>query len=172
MTTTALTPAGVRQAVDLLASRSLIRLVSEIDDNGAILPRRLTNTLTDLSTHHLRRTTELARAHGLIRIVSGSGLELTYSGTALADLYDAFARWDRHHYPAPVCAFTGRVRRVFDLAVPPLMSVCSEDLSGRYAERLPSTEVEAELGRPRALLLQWLADNPQATEVPEPRRAV
>ncbi|MEV5605503.1 regulator [Streptomyces sp. NPDC052299] len=171
MTTTAHTPAAVRQAVDLLASRSLIRLVSEIDDHGAIPPRRLASTLTDLSTHHLRRAAEVARAHGLIRIAPGSGLELTDSGTALADLYDAFARWDRHHYPAPVCAFTERVRRVFDVAVPSLMSVCSDDLSGRYAERLPSAEVEAELGRPRALLVQWLADNPQATEVPEPGMA-
>ncbi|MGC4950040.1 regulator [Streptomyces sp. DT224] len=167
MTTTVLTPAEVRQAVDLLASRSLIRLVSEIDDNGAIPPRRLAGTLTDLSTHHLRRAIEVARAYGLIRIVSGSGLELTESGFELAGLYDAFARWDRHHYPAPVCAFTDRVRRVFDLVVPSRMSVCSDDLSGRYAERLPSAEAEAELGRPRALLLRWLADNPQSTEVPE-----
>ncbi|MGW2476961.1 regulator [Streptomyces sp. NPDC001665] len=169
MTTTVLTPA-VRQAVDLLASRSLIRLVSEIDDNGAIPPRRLAGTLTDLSPHHLRRATDLARAHGLIRIVSSSGLELTDSGSELADLYDAFARWDRHHYPRPVCAFTDRVQRVFDLAVPSRMSACSDDLSGRYSERLPSAEAEANLARPRALLFQWLADNPQAT-VPEPGMA-
>ncbi|MGZ2361593.1 regulator [Streptomyces sp. 372A] len=169
MTTTILTPAEERQAIDLLASRSLIRLVSEIDDNGAIPPRRLAGTLTDLSTHHLRRATEVARAHGLIRIVSGSGLELTDAGADLADLYDAFARWDRHHYPAPVCAFTDRVRRVFDLTVPSLMPACSDDLSGRYAEPLPSAE--ADLARPRALLLQWLADNRQATEVPEPGMA-
>lgn len=171
MTTTVLTPAEVRQAVDLLASRYLIRLVSEIDDNGAIPPRRLASTLTDLSPHHLRRATDLARAHGLIRIASGSGLELTDAGSELADLYDAFARWDRHHYPAPVRAFTDRVRRVFDLAVPSLMLVCSHDLSMRYAKRLPSAEAEAELGRTRALLLQWLANNPQPTEVPEPGMA-
>lgn len=170
MTTTVLTPAGVRQAVDLLASPSLIRLVSEIDDNGAIPPRRLASTLTDLSTHHLRRATELARAHGLLRIASSSGLELSNAGSELADLYDAFARWDRHHYPALVCAFTDRVRRVFDLAVPSLMAVCSDDVSGRYAEQPPSAEAEADLGRLRALLLQWLADNPQAT-VPEPGMA-
>ncbi|MFF7337330.1 regulator [Streptomyces sp. NPDC008163] len=166
MTTTVLTPAEVRQAVDLLASRSLIRLVSEIDDNGAIPPRRLAGTLTDLSTHHLRRAIELARAHGLIRIVSGSGLELTALGSELADLYDAVARWDRYHYPAPV-AFADRVRHVLDLVVPSLMPDRSDDLSGRYAESLPSAEAEADLARPRALLLQWLADNPQAT-VPEP----
>ncbi|MFF5719310.1 hypothetical protein [Streptomyces buecherae] len=58
--------ADVRTATELLASRHVIRLVTEIDDNGAIPARRLAATFPDLAWHHLRRAIELARAHGLV----------------------------------------------------------------------------------------------------------
>lgn len=167
--TTFFTSAAVRNAVELLASRSLIRLVTEIDDNGAIPPRRLAGTLPDLSAHQLRRAAEAARAHGLVRTVPGAGLELTDSGSELADLYDAAARWARRHYfPAPVCEFSSRIRHVLDLLAPSLATECVDGLPRPSAARLPSDEAEADLARPRALLIQWLAGNPQATRVSEP----
>ncbi|AVV45301.1 MULTISPECIES: hypothetical protein [Streptomyces] len=171
--TTFFTSAEVRNAVELLASRSLIRLVTEIDDNGAIPPRRLAGTLPDLSSHQLRRAAEAARAHGLVRTAPGAGLELTESGSELADLYDAAARWARRHaYPAPVCEFSSRVRHVLDLLAPSLATERADGLPQRAAAaRLPSDEAEADLVRPRILLIQWLAGNPQITQVSEPEPA-
>ncbi|MFD3580910.1 regulator [Streptomyces sp. NPDC058683] len=153
--TTLFAPAEVRNAVELLASRSLIRLVTEIDDNGAIPARRLAATLPDLSTHELRRAFETARTHALVRTAPGAALELTNAGAELADLYDAAARWSRRHAsPAPVCAFSTRVRHVLDLLTPSLAA--------------DSAEAEADLARPRALLLQWLTGNPQVTALSDP----
>ncbi|MGW2046233.1 regulator [Streptomyces sp. NPDC001858] len=159
-------------AVELLASRSLIRLVTEIDDNGAIPPRRLAATLPDLSMHQLRRATETARTHGLVRTVPGAGLELTDTGCELADLYDTAARWSRSHaLPSQVCGFSDRVRHVLSLLAPSLAVESSESadsLAPVSAARLPSAEAEAGLARLRALVIQWLAGSPQVTRVPEP----
>ncbi|MEU0843990.1 regulator [Streptomyces sp. NPDC005962] len=169
--TTLFTTAQVRNAVEFLASRSLIRLVTEIDDNGAIPPRRLAATLPDLSKHQLRSATETARAHGLVRTAPGAGLELTEAGSELADLYDAVARWSRRHAsPALVCEFSNRVRHVLDLLTPSLAAESADSLARLPAARLPSAEAEADLARPRALLLQWVSDNPQVTWAsgPEP----
>ncbi|MFH9612860.1 regulator [Streptomyces pratensis] len=167
--TTLFTPAEVRTAVDLLASRPLIRLVTEIDDNGAIPPRRLANTLPDLPRHQQRSATAAARAHGLVRTAPGAGLELTEPGSELADLYDAVARWARRHaYPTPVCEFSSRIRHVLDLLAPSLVTLAADGSSWAWGAHLSSAEAVADLGRVRALLIQWLADNPQATRIPEP----
>jgi hypothetical protein len=167
--TTLFTSAEARHAVELLASRSLIRLVTEIDDNGAIPPWRLTSTLPDLSSHQLHRATETAHTHGLVRIMSGAGLELTKPGSELADLYDAATRWARHHaYPAPVGEFSSRIRHVLDLLAPSLAAEPADGPPRPSAVPLPSADADAGLARPRALLIQWLVDNPQVTRVPEP----
>ncbi|MFC7841622.1 regulator [Streptomyces sp. NPDC057382] len=152
---TPFTSAEAQRAVELLASRPLVRLVTEIDDNGAIPPRRLAGTLPDLSTHHLRSASDTARAHGLIRIAPGTGLELTEAGMELAGLYDAIARWARRHtVPAPVCEFSSRIRHVLALLAP---SLITERADG----------AEAGLARLRTLLIQWLADNLQVARVSE-----
>ncbi|MHA5054195.1 regulator [Streptomyces sp. SD15] len=167
--TTLFSSAEVRNAVELLASRSLIRLVTEIDDNGAIPPRRLAGTLPDLSSHQLRRAAEGARAQGLVRVAPGAGLELTKSGSELADLYDAAARWARRHaYPAPVCEFSSRIRHVLDLLAPSLTTERADGPSPLSAARLTSAGTEADLAHPRTLLIQWLAGNPQVARVSEP----
>ncbi|MFJ9216540.1 regulator [Streptomyces sp. NPDC102383] len=163
------TSAEVRRAVELLASRSLIRLVTEIDDNGVIPPRRLTGTLPDLSSHQLRRACEAASAHGLVRTAPSSGLELTDPGAELADLYDVAARWARRHaYPAPVCEFSSRIRHALDLLAPSLAPERADGRSPRRTAGLPGDEAKADLARPRALLIQWLAGNPQVTRILEP----
>ncbi|ULR48451.1 regulator [Streptomyces deccanensis] len=171
--TTSFTAAGVRNAVELLASRSLIRLVTEIDENGAIPPRRLAGTLPDLSSRQLRHALETAHAHGLVRTAPGAGLELTESGSELADLYDAVARWGRRHaYPERDCEFSARICSVLGLLGPSLAAEHAEGFSRRSAARPPSNECEADPARPRALLLQWLAGNPQFTRVAEPELVV
>ncbi|WP_217199861.1 regulator [Streptomyces buecherae] len=153
--------ADVRTATELLASRPVIRLVTEIDDNGAIPARRLAATFPDLAWHHLRRAIEMARAHGLVRTTPGAGLNLTVAGSELADLYDAFARWSRlHTSPAPSAEFSTRIRYVLGLLTPSLRTERAEGPSS--AMHLPSAEAEADLAALRALLLQWLADNPRA----------
>ncbi|GAA1159886.1 hypothetical protein GCM10009654_15060 [Streptomyces hebeiensis] len=166
------TPAELRNIVALLASPGLIRLITEIDDNGAIPPRRTASTLPDLSPRHLRRATEAARTHGLVRTAPGTGMELTETGAELADLYDATARWARRHaYPTQVCDFTRRIQHALDLLAPSLVTEHAEG-SHRLANADPlSTEAEADLARPRALLLQWLTGNLQATVLPEPEPA-
>ncbi|MFG3323473.1 regulator [Streptomyces sp. NPDC048171] len=168
---TSFTPAEARHAVDLLASRPLIRLVTEIDDNGAIPPRRLAGTLPDLSAHQLRSASDTARAHGLVRVAPGTGLELTDAGTELADLYDALARWARRHsVPAAVCEFSGRVRHVLGLLAPSLTPENADRPGPLPAVRPIGMEGEAELVRVRTLLIQWLAGNPQVVGA-EPVRA-
>ncbi|MGW5650583.1 regulator [Streptomyces humi] len=153
---TPFTSAEAQHAVELLASRPLVRLVTEIDDNGAIPPRRLAGTLHDLATHHLRSASDTARAHGLVRITPGTGLELTEAGAELADLYDEMARWARRHaVPASVCDFSGRIRCVLELLAPSITTECADG-------------AEAGLDRLRTLLLQWLVGNPQVSTVSEP----
>ncbi|PAK24329.1 regulator [Streptomyces sp. alain-838] len=168
---TSFPPAEARQVIDLLASRSLIRLVTEIDDNGAIPPRRLAGTLPDLSAHQLRSASDTARAHGLVRVAPGAGLELTDSGMELADLYDALARWARRHsVPAAVCEFSSRIRHVLGLLTPSLTPENADRPAPLPDVRPIGMEGEAELVRVRTLLIHWLVGNPQAARA-EPVRA-
>ncbi|MET9507711.1 regulator [Streptomyces flavidovirens] len=164
--TVSFTAAELRNASALLSSPGLIRLITEIDDNGPIPPRRLAATLPDLSSHHLRRTTHVARAHGLVRVAPGIGLALTEAGSELADLYDATARWARHHaYPTRVCDFTTRLQHSLSLLVPALVA---DRTDGSPHEGTLGIEAETDLARPRALLLQWLNANPQVAVLLDP----
>ncbi|MCZ4124192.1 regulator [Streptomyces sp. H39-S7] len=143
------TPTEIRNAFAALTSPALIRLITEIDDNGPIPPRRLAATLPDLSPHQLRRATETARAMGLCRIGPGVGLELTPSGAELADIYDATARWARHNnYPRTVCDFTTRVRHTLRLLVQSLVAGTAESSHRQAADE--------DLDRVRAVLHQLL----------------
>ncbi|GAA2530629.1 MULTISPECIES: regulator [Streptomyces] len=162
--TASFAPAELRNAVDLLSSPGLIRLITEIDDNGPIPPRRLAATLSDLSSHHLRRATHVARAHGLARVAPGAGLSLTEAGSELADVYDATARWARRHgYPNRVCDFTTRLQHSLSLLVPALVADGADGSPRPADEETIGAEAETDLDHPRALLLQWLNANPQVT---------
>ncbi|KUL53204.1 hypothetical protein [Streptomyces sp. NRRL S-1521] len=168
---TSLTPAEARHAVDLLASRSLIRLVTEIDDNGAVPPRRLAGTLPDLSAHQLRSASEAARAYGIVRVAPGAGLELTAYGVELADLYDALARWARRHsVPAAVCEFSSRIQHALGLLAPSLTPKSADCPAPPLHGRPISGEAEADLARVRTLVIQWLAGNSRVART-EPVRA-
>lgn len=167
--TASFTSAELRNAVDLLSSPALIRLITEIDDNGPIPPRKLASTLPDLSAHHLRRITHVARVHDLVRVAPGVGLELKTSGLELADFYDATARWARRHaYPTFLCDFTSRIRCTLSLLEPLLATDPAGGSNRQTGAKLSSAEVGSELARPRALLVQWLDANPQVTVLLEP----
>ncbi|MEU3299754.1 hypothetical protein ABZ729_08015 [Streptomyces sp. NPDC006678] len=163
--TTSRSTADVRHASAVLSSPALIRLIIEIDDNGPIPPRGLARTLADLSVHHLRQATDLARALGLIRVRPGSGLGLTASGLELADVYDESARWARRHaYPAAICDFTSRIQHTLALLAETPVAAADCGPRAATADPGPSADAVADLARPRDLLLQWLHANPQAAQ--------
>lgn len=170
MTTLSTTDAQHAQAV--LASPALIRLLTEIDDNGPIPPRALTRTLTDIPADHLRHSADQARMLGLVHVQPGAGLSLTSAGEELADIYDALARWARRYeHPAPVCDFTGRIQHTLALlAQPPVHpSPCG---SPRRADVPPAnSEVDTDFARLGRLLQEWLHTNPQVVGVADPEIA-
>ena len=173
---TSVYPAGARHVYTVLSSPALIRLITEIDDNGPIPPRGLARTLADLTPHHLRQATDLARALGLVRVRPGVGLGLTASGAELADIYDAIARWARRHaYPAPVADFTGRIQYTLALLADTAVPAAAGGLHHSAADCLPSAQAAADLARPRVLLSQWLHANLhanlQAAQLAEPEPA-
>jgi DNA-binding HxlR family transcriptional regulator len=136
----------LQRACTALSSTGLIRLVSEIDDHGAIPPRALARTLTDLTPQQIRRATEQAGALALLDH-SRAGLGLTAAGQSLADVYDAAARWARrHNYPAPSGDFAGRIRHTFALLAELVAAVA----------RPTDSEADVELGRVHQLLAEWI----------------
>ncbi|NGO49264.1 regulator [Streptomyces ureilyticus] len=145
-----LSPQQLQAACTALSSAALIRLVSEIDDHGAIPPRELARTLTDLTPHQIRQAIEQADALGLLDR-SSCGLGLTAEGGDLADVYDATARWARrHNQPAPICDFAGRIRHTFALLGEP----------AAVDPRTTGGEAAAGLGRVHRLLAEWIHAHP------------
>ncbi|MFF4822719.1 hypothetical protein ACWDAO_01865 [Streptomyces sp. NPDC001212] len=135
----------LRDTCTALSSAGLIRLVSEIDDHGAIPMRAMTRTLADLSTHQIRQAIEQAEALGLLTHTPGS-VGLSAAGRDLADVYDATARWARrHNYPASLCDFAGRIQHTFALLVTPAADTQNSD-----------SEHDAELDRVHRLLAEWI----------------
>ncbi|MFF5438831.1 hypothetical protein [Streptomyces achromogenes] len=160
MTTLSHTP-GLHGIRTVLSMPGLIRLVTEIDDNGPIPPRGLTRTLPDLPVHQVRQAVEQARAWGLVRHRPGAGLSLTPSGSGLADVYDTLARTARrHHLPAPVCDFTSRVQHALALLTRPVLTTEQPQEAART--------VAKDLDGVRGLLRQWLRENPELTQGTEP----
>ncbi|AWN30015.1 hypothetical protein [Streptomyces sp. NEAU-S7GS2] len=152
--------ATMPDACSALSYPALIRLIAEIDDNGPIPLRRLAGTLADLSEYRLRRATDLARDLGLVHVQPGGRLGLTTSGSELADLYDATARWARRHaYPSTTSDFTHRIQSTLALlaAAPALTE--ERGLCGPTADSQLTADAHADLTGARDLLDQWLAAN-------------
>ncbi|WP_406439055.1 hypothetical protein OHB14_51635 [Streptomyces sp. NBC_01613] len=104
-----------RRAIRTLSLPGLIRLVTEIDDNGPISRQRgsLQAAFGDLSTGQLRHAIDTARGLGLIhaRGHATARYQLTASGKDLAEVYDTAARWARsHQLPSPTSDFVTRVQ--------------------------------------------------------------
>lgn len=158
----------LRRLCTALSEAALIRLVTEIDDNGPIPPRSSGRIFPDLAPHQIRRATERAHALGLIHTRVGGGLGLTESGVLLAEVYDVTARWARRHaYPAPTGDFAGRVRHTFALLAEPQVyaALTVEPFLRRTGAGTPLPEsevVEPGLAGPWRLLMQWMRANSQA----------
>ncbi|MFC9431582.1 hypothetical protein [Streptomyces sp. NPDC056987] len=152
MTTTPTFGQQLQRAGAVLSSPGLIRLVSEIDDHGAIPERGLARFLGDLSTHQIRQATMLADTLGLLDRTY-DGLGLTAAGQSLADVYDATARWARrHNYPAPQSDFAGRIRHTFALLHDPTQAESGSADNG----------ADAGPEHVRRLLAEWInAHQPQ-----------
>ncbi|MET9556852.1 hypothetical protein [Streptomyces sp. NPDC006645] len=159
-----------RRVSTALSEPALIRLITEIDDNGPVPPRSTGRIFPDLAPHRIRHAIERAHALGLIHTRVGGGLGLTESGVLLAEVYDVTARWARRHaYPAANGDFTGRIRHTFALLSEPQVHHALTDAepssrrAGAVGTPLPDSEaVEPGLAGPRRLLIQWLRANPQA----------
>lgn len=109
-----------RRAIRALSLPALIRLVTEIDDNGPISRRRgsLQSAFDDLSAHQLRHAIDRAREFGLVYGDEDERVRyrLTDRGEELAEVYDTAARWARaHQFPTAASDFITRVQRTLDL---------------------------------------------------------
>ncbi|MFJ9033653.1 hypothetical protein ACIRQP_35145 [Streptomyces sp. NPDC102274] len=162
-------------AVTVLSQPGLIRLVSEIDDNGPIPRRALTRTLSGLSRNQIRHAVDTARDHHMVRVgqrASDSCYLLTRTGRGLADVYDLAARWARNHnHPTEAASdFVTRIqqtlalfadRQVFDALSAPAPAE-PHDTAQQLADvgLLPTTEAVRDLRRPWTALTQWLTAHP------------
>ncbi|MCA1269730.1 hypothetical protein LCE32_06555 [Streptomyces sp. 7G] len=142
-----------RRAIRTLTLPGLIRLITEIDDNGPISHRygSLQGAFGDLTPGQLRHAIDTARALDLVHSdeTTPDRYRLTESGEALAEVYDTAARWARaRQLPAASVDFVARVQHALQLH--------SRDPhpSG------PAPEPSA----PRNALAEWLQSNPRALD--------
>ncbi|MFI9829708.1 hypothetical protein ACIHIX_18690 [Streptomyces sp. NPDC051913] len=109
-----------RRAIRTLTLPGLIRLVTEIDDNGPISHRRgsLQGAFGDLTPGQLRHAIDVARDLALIHAdeQAPDRYRLTASGEALAEVYDTAARWARaRQLPDTSTDFVTRVQHTLQL---------------------------------------------------------
>ncbi|MFD7017539.1 hypothetical protein [Streptomyces sp. NPDC059928] len=109
-----------RRAIRTLTLPGLVRLVTEIDDNGPISHRRgsLQGAFGDLTLGQLRHAIDVARDLGLVHAdeQAPDRYRLTESGEALAEVYDTAARWARaHQFPSDSSDFVTRVQHTLQL---------------------------------------------------------
>ncbi|AWZ08351.1 MULTISPECIES: hypothetical protein [unclassified Streptomyces] len=144
--------AALIPATAALSHPGLIRIISEIDDNGPLHRHLLSRTLTGLSPWQRRQASAVGRALGLLKASSDDGipsLDLTPAGEALADVYDTAARWARtHHHPSDVSDFVTRVQATLAL----LGSV--QPRPGHA----PELDYES-LDEPKTALTSWIRDH-------------
>ncbi|WP_338676786.1 regulator [Streptomyces sp. SCSIO 30461] len=151
MTTTPLPHTQAQPATRVLSTVALIRLITEIDDHGAIPARGMSATFPDLSRHALRQAVTRAQTLGLI-VRSPHGIGLTDTGRDLADLYDTIARWARrHHYPAPSGTFTDRIRHTLRLISEPTAHGDAQD------GVVVTGNTRLDVHEPQEALARWIA---------------
>ncbi|NEC67036.1 hypothetical protein [Streptomyces sp. SID9727] len=113
-----------RRAIRTLTLPALIRLVTEIDDNGPISHQKgsLQSAFGDLTPGQLRHAIDVARD---LRLVDADEqardrYRLTASGEALAEVYDTAARWARERqFPDASSDFVTRVQHTLQLSSSP-----------------------------------------------------
>ncbi|WP_374777045.1 hypothetical protein OG756_34065 [Streptomyces sp. NBC_01310] len=141
--------AALARVTAVLSHPGLIRVISDIDDNGPLQRHLLSRTLTGLSRQQLRHATASGRALGMLRAGTHAGnpaLVLTPAGKELADVYETAARWARtHHYPCDVSDFVTRVQATLTLL---------GEHDGTAGDEAPHA--------PRAALVSWIRDHAAA----------
>ncbi|MEU9369589.1 hypothetical protein AB0D71_33925 [Streptomyces avermitilis] len=134
-----------RRAIRTLSLPGLIRLVTEIDDNGPISRQRgsLQGAFGDLTPGQLRHAIDTARDLGLIhaRGHAAARYQLTAGGKDLAEVYDTAA----HQLPSRTSDFVARVQHALQMQ------------DGRPGYTGATTEVSA----PREALSEWLQAHPR-----------
>ena len=160
----------VRRIITILSLPGLIRLLSEIDDNGPVSRGRLQSTFGDLTRHQLRQAIDTAFDLGLVYCDGPAPARywLTASGEDLADVYDTAARWARaHHFPGTISDFVTRVQRTLTL----LGQLPGAECGGRCDETAgqpvqggscPTADSVSVLDCPRTALAEWIQAHPQA----------
>ncbi|MGK4906456.1 hypothetical protein [Streptomyces albus] len=150
---------SIQHMRSMVSSAALIRLITEIDDNGPIPPRGLARTFPDLTPHQLRHASEHARALGLV--TPRPPLALTEAGKALAEIYEATARWARRNqHPAGNSDFVTRIRSTFDHMS--RAASTGREHSQRPHDLEPDGQAAADLERVRELVDHWLYTYGQA----------
>ncbi|MBC2878087.1 hypothetical protein H7K43_24095 [Streptomyces sp. TYQ1024] len=166
----ALPAAQVARALTVLSHPGLIRLVTDIDDNGPLHRRLLGRTFSDLPRHQVRSALDIARAHQLLRAGHRSEpcYALTTRGTDLADVYDTLARWARaQQAPASASDFLTRVQHTLALLRHDLVvSTATDNTAGPpqaphavEGPLLPDADEAPSLHRPREAVSAWLSAN-------------
>lgn len=162
----------VAREVTTLALPALVRVVTELDDNGPVAKGMLQRTCPDLPRTQLRYAVEAARDRGLVR-AHGPRYQLTAAGVGLADLYDATARWARaHQVPLPVSDFVTRVRSTLQLLARLPDGAWDAHRTGERAGALVEaglvTDIDAAVSllRLHSSLTVWIAHNPRALGSP------
>ncbi|MER5786402.1 hypothetical protein ABT104_32520 [Streptomyces mobaraensis] len=182
MTTTFVpSPAQVARAVTVLSHPGLIRLVTEIDDNGPVPRRMLGRTFSDVPRHQVRAALEIARAHQLLRV--GHRGEpcylLTARGADLADVYDTLARWARaQQVPAPASDFVTRIQHTLALLRHDLVAGAATETAGPHqrpqsveAHSLPDVQGAGGGHRLSSAVSAWISANPSVLTGPADRSA-
>ncbi|WP_217570586.1 hypothetical protein [Streptomyces sp. GbtcB7] len=142
----------VGRVINALCRPAVIRLVSEIDDNGPISRSRgsLRSAFGDLTTHQLRHAIDVARTLGVVHAGphATARYRLTPAGEDLAALYDTAARWSRtHQYPSTASDFVTRVQHTLKL-----LGDGGAVLPAEAAFALPTLQ---------SALAEWLRTHPQ-----------
>ncbi|MEU9396572.1 hypothetical protein AB0D86_42055 [Streptomyces sp. NPDC048324] len=169
------------RVISALSLPSLIRLVSEIDDNGPISHRRgsLQSAFGDLTVNQLRYAIEVARELGLVHAdpQAPTRYRLTEAGEDLAGVYDVAARWARtHHSPSPTSGFVTRVQHTLKLLTQPSAAIRDADSAGKptgLETGLPGAETDADMAlipdAAKAALTEWLQTYPHILHSTAPR---
>ncbi|MEI5100936.1 hypothetical protein RB200_23350 [Streptomyces sp. PmtG] len=159
------------RVIRALSRPGLIRLVSELDDHGPISRHggSLQAAFDDLTADQLRLAIDQARAFGLVYGNEDEHVRyrLTPRGEALADVYDAAARWARaHQYPTHIADFVARVEHTLTLLGQILATgddaaqtgeTCGLPVSGGTALTHPAM---TDLHGPQSALETWLRTRP------------
>lgn len=148
-----------RRAIRTLTLPALIRLVTEIDDNGPISQQKgsLQSAFGDLTPGQLRHAIDVARDLGLVHAdeQTRDRYRLTASGEALAEVYDTAARWARERqFPDASSDFVTRVQHTLQLSSSP-----------------QTTGSSLEPSAPHQVLAEFLQAHPRVQQHADVRRA-